>query len=413
MVAAEDVTVSSGADRADEPAGMIAGRATPAPVGGGEFAAAYGEPLARALDLSTWRPGEDVAALYDRLEREVADALAQSDAVRAEVRRLVLPRLGRRPDAPPGAGLYAATPSHLALQHSGLLFPGEVEACDGTLAPHDTLALSVTAIGVVLVSYQGDQGTWGHRLFRRDLRLSSGDPVQDTLALLDRRRRRAGFDYEDRRDTLSELGRRGIMAYAERAILLEKSAAAWRMGHGNPAPYELLTGSGSMDLLERALALLARLIDFERFVFVPSAPADRALLTIGDALNPLEYAIVDTAEEAMRRIVERGHYGQRYRRLAEEFVAAYGPRVVRGVFRASAAAPAYLFYAHAERAHEAALLALADAALQEHRGFPMLIDLADRVAGRTFSADATLGLVRAAYAARGQPYRYLTERETR
>ena len=401
-------------DNPDDPRDQLTGRpATPAPVGGDEFAGAYGEPLARTLDLSTWRPGEEIDELYERLEREVAAAMAQGDAIREQVRRLVVPQVGRRAGAPCGAGLYAATPRHLELQHRGLLFTGEVEACDGTMVPHETLALSVTAIGVVLVSYRGDRGTWGHRLFRRDLRVSSGDPVQDTLDLLNRRRRRTGVDHEDRRDTLSELGRRGIMAYAERAILLEKSAAAWRMGHGNPAPYELLTGSGSMELLERGLALLARLIDHERFVFVPSAPADRTLLTIGDALNPLEYAIVDTARDAMRAIVEGGHYGKRYRRLAEEVVAAYGEKVVRGVFRASAAAPAYLFYAHADRAHEAALLAMADAALQEHRGFPLLIDLADRVCRSVYGGGSLGELAASAYAAAGAPFRFQSERATR
>lgn len=385
----------------------------PVPVDNDEFAEAYGEPLARTLDLGTWKPGEDIAELYERLDREVAAAVAQSDALREQIRTEVLPRVGRGPSAPPCAGHFVATTGQLERQHLGLLFPGEVEACDGTMAPHDTLVLSVTAIGVVLVSYQGDQGTWGHRLFRRDLRVSSADPLRDTLELIERRHRRTGFDAEDRRDTLSELGRRGIMAYAERAILLDKSEAAWRMGHGNPVPYELLTGSGSMELLERSLKLLARLVDYERFVFVPSAPSDRALLTIGDALNPLEYAIIDTGQDAMRTVVDNGHYGKKYRQQAQEFVAAYGPKIARGVFRASAAAPPYIFYSHVERAHEAAMIAMADAALQEHRGFPLLIDLADTVAGHTFSASAMLGMVRSAYAERNEPYRYLTERETR
>jgi hypothetical protein len=42
------------------------------------------------------------------------------------------------------------------------------------------------------------------------------------------------------RDRFSELGRRGIMSYAERAVLLHRSQAPWRLGHGHPAPYELL-----------------------------------------------------------------------------------------------------------------------------------------------------------------------------
>jgi hypothetical protein len=392
---------------------VVARATAPVPIGADEFTAAYGEPLARTLDLATWRPGEDIAELYARLDREVAEALAQGDRTRDGVRRVVLPQIAGRAGAPRGAGLYQATARHLESQHQGLLFAGEVEACDGTMVPHETLALSITAIGVVLVSYRGDLGTWGHRLFRRDLRAASPDSLRDTLDLLNRRRRRTGVDAEDRRDTLSELGRRGIMAYAERAILLDRSTAAWRMGHGNPTPYELLTGSGSMELLTRGLELLGRLIEYERWVFVPSAPADRALLTIGDALGPLEYAIVDTAQEAMRAIVDHGHYGKVYYDRAAAFVAEYGPKIVRGVFRASEAAPPYLFYAHAERAHEAALLAMADAALQEHRGFPLLIDLADTVAGHTFSPGATLGLVRAAYADGGEPYRHLTERETR
>jgi hypothetical protein len=105
---------------------------------------------------------------------------------------------------------------------------------------HDTIPLTITQIGVCLVSYNGQQGTWAHRLFRRDLREKMNDPVGEALALLSRREKREGQGLEGNK--LSELARRGIMAYAERAILLQKSQARWRMGHGNPAPYELLSG---------------------------------------------------------------------------------------------------------------------------------------------------------------------------
>ena len=91
------------------------------------------------------------------------------------------------------------------------------------------------------------------------------------------------------------------MTFAERLILTHKSNAPWRMGHGQPAPYELLTGSGSMEFLRAALDLLRQLIlDQQKFVFVPSAPSDRRLLTIGHALRPLEFAIVDTMENDWR-----------------------------------------------------------------------------------------------------------------
>jgi hypothetical protein len=84
------------------------------------------------------------------------------------------------------------------------------------------------------------------------------DPLNEALESLQRRQQRGGVDHDSHRDQLSELGRRGIMSYAERAVLRWKSKAPWRMGHGQPAPYELLTGSGSMDFLHRSIDLLDR-----------------------------------------------------------------------------------------------------------------------------------------------------------
>ena len=83
------------------------------------------------------------------------------------------------------------------------------------------------------------------------------------------------------------------MAYAERAILLHKSQAPWRMGHGHPVPYELLTGGGlvidgDMPLLRQSMQIWHELlVEHKRWVFVTGAPSDRVLLTLGDALDPL------------------------------------------------------------------------------------------------------------------------------
>lgn len=252
-----------------------------------------------------------------------------------------------------------------------------------------------------------------HRVYRRDLRVAGTDPAEEALAMLERRRLRGSTDAEDRRDNLSQLARRGIMAYAERAVLLRKSDSLWRMGHGNPVPYELLTGSGSMGLLEASLDLLQDLVKYKRFVYIPSAPRDRVMLTIGNALYPLEFAIVDTATEQMRRIVENGHYEKRYRDMAMKFVNTAGPEVVVGVYRASRAAPAYIFYAHIDCAMEAALIAIADSALQEHRGFPMLIDVGNSICSTLFDTGGFVATIQQVYADTGAPYQYLRERETR
>jgi len=394
-----------------------------------QFRAAFGESLQRTLDLSTWPPGGDLAPVYERLIAEVADAVRQEERVRDPFRREVFPRIVQRPAAPKGAGLYRAKPSTIERVHRGLLFRGAVEACDGTIQRHDTLPVTFFQVGIGLVSYRGDQGTWAQRLFRRDLRLAGDDPTAEALALLDRRGQRSGLNQPDSRDSLGEMAQRAIMEYAERAVLLRRSGAIWRMGHGSPTPYTLLTGSGSMDLMIEATRMLEELIlGHQKFVFVASEPSQRLLLSIGQALEPLEYAIVDTLAEQIRPIVERAHYAYHYRYTADstrdgrrltpaEWIGRFrdevASKVVVGVYRASEVAPPQLFYAHEDHAHLAANVAIADSVLQNHRGFPILLDLADRLCATTFGPDSLAGPLQAAYAAANAPFRYLSERATR
>lgn len=382
-------------------------------IDGDTFSAAYGEPLDATLNIDSWQTGGDLEGLYERLESEVQSAVATENAMRQTIRREIFPRLRDRPGAARGAGCYRATPADLRRVHRSLLFNGAVEACDGTSVEHDTLPVTITQIGICLVSYQGDQGSWTQRLYRRDLRATTGNALDDLLALLDNRAQRGSTD-NDERGRLSELARRGIMTYAERAILARKSQAPWRVGHGNPAPYELLTGSGSMDLLVRSMDVMRELIlDHRKVLFVPSAPRDRNWLTLGQALYPLEFIIIETIQKRMEAVVEQGHYGKEYKQKVFDFCQEIGSQIVLGVYRASAAAPPYLFFAHIDYACDAALIAMADSVLQEHRGFPMLIDLADTICRTTFGNDIFNHAVQMAYAHAGEPYRFLNERQTR
>jgi hypothetical protein len=416
---ANSTALSSDVPHTRESDGAVIQATPSAPaVSGHDFEQAYSEPLERTLNLDTWHAGADLMQLYDRLEREVADAVRQESRIHAQIREIVFPHLRTRPGAPEGAGVYAATMTEIERVHRQLLFNGGVEACDGTVVAHDTLPVTITQIGVCLVSYHAEQGCWVHRLFRRDLRAAGSNPVDETMDLLDRRRQRGAQDVPSMRDRLSDLARRGIMAYAERAVLLDRSDAVWRMGHGSPTPYELVTGSGMIELLRAGLDVMRRLVlDHRRFVYVPSATSARELLTIGNALHPLEYAIVGTNEDTLSRIAEQGHYrGEGWGEevdAVKKFVKECGPKVVVGMYRASTLAPAQMFYAHADHAHEAALIAIADSALQEHRGFPMLIDLADGLCSATFGADWFAASTRLAYAHAGEPFRYMAERKTR
>lgn len=392
----------------------------PPVISGDDFRDQFGEDLTDTLDLGTWQQGADLAGLNRRLQAEVTDAVAQEREAVAFIRREVFPRLAKQHDAPAAAGVYQATPELIERALRNSLFNGCVEACDGTVSEHDTLVLTVTQLGVCLVSYQGEQLTLSQRLFRRDLRIGVGrDPKERVRELLERRLGRSAIGVADPHDTLSELARRGIMGYAERAVLLEQSSAPWRLGHGSVAPYELLTGAGvmsggAMPLLDAAAKMLRALVlDHEQFIFVPSAIADRWLMTVGDALRPLEYAIVESAERRMAAVVGSGHYGRGSDEIATKLVNDIGPNIVVGVFRAGRGAPAQAFFAHPDHVHEAAVIAMADSVLQEHRGFPMLIDIAHHVVNATMGHDTFKQTIDAAYADADAAFRFSPERESR
>jgi hypothetical protein len=151
-----------------------------------------------------------------------------------------------------------------------------------------------------------------------------------------------------------------------------------------------------------------------RFLFVPSEPEDRLLLTIGNALAPLEFAVVYRASDRLEAMLERsGRLPPPLEQRLREFVHTVGAQIAVGVFRASRAAPPQVFYGHIDLAHEAGLIAIADSTLQEHRGFPLLLDLAHAVCRAAFGAEVFHSTARVAYASHGAPFRFLSERQTR
>jgi hypothetical protein len=389
------------------------------------FQERFGEDLREVLDVKKWSLGGDLAQEYPRIEREVREALAQEDETQRRIRTEVFPKL-MDPASAPGCGVFEADRDVLRLIHRGLLFNGGVEACDGTVQVHDTLPLTIYQIGVSLVSYAGNQGTWQQRLYRRDLRQRGEDPVEHVYQVLERRSQRAALNHDTPSDQLGALARKAVMDYAERAILLARSEAVWRMGHGNPITYELLTGADILELMVAATGVMRELIErYRKFVFVASEPRELFLLTIGQALPPLHYAFVGTLAERL------GGWFQQRRFTMEpagdllwdgdpitppewipRFIERVASQVVVGLYRASALAPAQLFYAHVDQAHFAAHIVLADSMFQEERGFPLLIDLAHHVCDSVFGGSLR-HMTETAYAAAGAPWRYFSERTTR
>lgn len=392
-----------------------------------DFEEGFGETIVQALDLNRWRCGFDLASEYRRIQEEVEIAVRQETACHRQVREEIHPKLAEMAGAPKGAGRHEVPLSDIVYIHRNILFPGGVEACDGNSNVHQSLPLTIHQLGVALVSYQGDQGTWGQRLFRRDLRLEHGDLIGRTLDLLERRAKRGGLNHPSPKDQLSELAQRALMSYSERAVLAKRSTAIWRMGHGSPAPLELLTGGGSPDLMIESIRVIRHLIEqHQKFVFVASEPADFAMLTIGQALRPSEFAIVGTLQDRLESAVETIHFSapvtvdDRWdgepmtpEKWVWRFVEEVAPKVVTGVYRATLLGPPHLFYAHIDHADIAARIALADSVLQEHRGFPLLIDLADRVCAAVYGGRTLRDMADAAYTALEVPFRFQSERSSR
>jgi hypothetical protein len=414
IVGSDDMSEAAAANayRRDEEALLPKGTIIPTE----EIEKALDEPFSHTLDVSSWDRGLTHAAL-EKLETQIGEAVEQERQIVKIVRSEIFPLIADGEGAPPCAGVYQATLGDVDAAQRNVLFNVGVTAVDGTVKTHDTLPLTITQIGVSMVSYAGEQGAWTHRVFRRELRSKGPDVSRDeVLDALLRRRGRGGLGQPDKNrkeGRVSELLGRGLMTYAERIVLADHADTPWRMGHGTLAPYELLTGSGSMMLLDAGMAAIMRLVDHRRFVFVPSADGDRLLLTLGLALRPLEYAIVHDDNHRMSAVVNAGHYDKEYASKAEEFASSVGPKIVVGVYRTYADVPPQVFYAHREFAHEAAIIAMADSVLQSHRGFPTLIDVAD-IACKTYTGlDAFTPAVQAGYSRSGSPLLFLPERDTR
>jgi len=391
-----------------------------------DFRESFGEDIHHALDLETWRTGTDLTQEYDRIASEVRLAAEHEGTLEHRIRQEIFPRLERAHNAPKNAGVYPAQADILAEIHRGLLFSGGVEACDGTIQVHTSLPLTIFQIGVSLVSYRGDQGTWSQRLFRKDLHQETSGRIDELIEILERRAKRSATTSGGMGDRVGQLVQKTVLDYGERAVLLNKSQAPWRMGRGNPVTYELLTGGGNPELMVEAIRVLRGLIEgWQKFVFVASEPRDFMLLTIAQALPPWHFAIVQTLEDQIEDWLHQLRFASGVATKYDwdneplsapewipRFIKDVASKVVIGLFRASPLAPAHLFYAHVDHADLAAHIVLADSMLQEHRGYPLLNDLAHHVCDSVFG-NTLQRLADTAYAAAGVPWRYSISRPAR
>lgn len=343
------------------------------------FKKSYGEEFTDALNIDTWQIDRNLARLYAKIERELFDAKHSEMERHQTIRDQLFPVIKERMEVP-HAGLHEASLELIEKMHKGFLFNGAVTACGSFSMTYDSLPISITQMGICLVNYQGEHGSYSHQLFRRDLKFTHSDPVKDAVGLIERRR-------TDDRTKLNNLAMWSIKAYAERAILLEKSEAKWLLGHGLPAPNELMMGfwANQEEVKDKTLSMLQQMIsEHKRFVYVQPGTLSPELWAFGNALKPFEYLVIDTMEDKMVQMVNAGHTRLHIRRAYEEFARYAGSQIVYGVYRVSKLAPPQIFYCHIEHIRTGALIAMADSALQLHAGTPMLLDLAGNLCRNAF-----------------------------
>lgn len=322
---------------------------------GRTFKTLTGQTIAEALDIQRWQPAQRLAEHFSRLEAEIQEAIVKETHARKAIREQIFPLLSKAAGAPRHAGVHRVRLTDLREVQSSILFSGYVQAVDGASVVHQTLPITIVQTAVALANYLGENGTWGHRIFQSDLRLSAQGALDQALALL---QHRAEADESD--DVgISDMLRRGLMMHAELNVLATQANAPWRMGHGHPLSKELLTGTGMPELIELSLPILTQLLlEHRKFVFVPRGTNDQLLKSIGGALLPLEFAVVRDVKDHLDRIIAGGHYGaglfKRAKERLDAFQALAQHQIVAGVFRVSAHAPPQVFYAHADHAPEAA-----------------------------------------------------------
>jgi hypothetical protein len=153
-------------------------------------------------------------------------------------------------------------------------------------------------------------------------------------------------------------------------------------------------------------------LSHQKFVFVAREMPDRALATIGCALRPLEFAIVQTLRDRLAPdlaeisfvgdvTVDDEWDGRRLKpwQWLAHFRDEVAEKVVVGVYRATRLAPPQVFYAHVDHADAAARVALADSVFHEQRGAPMLLSLAQQSCQAIYGGASLREIAEAAYAA--------------
>jgi hypothetical protein len=251
-----------------------------------------------------------------------------------------------------------------------ILFAEEVCGVDGTISVVPSQSGGRARIGVAATSYSGEG-------IKRVIYVSYRQLATPAASAIEYFKRLKQVNRS------SALLMRAVMAYAERALALQQPNP-WRFVHGELLPYELWAALGKGRPISLRLELARRLVEAKNVIAIVEDTHNIELLNAGEILEPGEYLEARELKRDLNEYLQghrddgRGaHFNPTDRKDFEEFVDSYGDFIRVGVFRVGP--KAYIFQAHRDVFNQAAALVVRDAMHQPMRGFPLLLDYADRI----------------------------------
>ncbi|HIN35697.1 MAG TPA: hypothetical protein EYM75_08115 [Dehalococcoidia bacterium] len=346
---------------------------------------------------SYWKPVSESPNLSQTYS-VVRGAVASEQRVTAAVKAQLLPSLP----------VKSISDDELAAAE-GHILNGDVAFCDASIVRSVTEAASMTRCVVTVFSYSGSPFQRARNWYDpRDE--DTFDPQTELNKLLESRRNGA-FAKASR----SELRDRQVMAYMERLTGLDRKQGDLVL-HGPMLPMELFAQGDDPEVVAASIDLGWNMLGDPGTLSVVSQTARGDLLTIGMALEPHQYVLLDNYEGFFRRIAGRRYESTKWRGVGKDLsrlAAAAGPSLLIGVLRTEAEAPPRVFHVHRWQCHESAVIAMAACAMEPYRCFPEGTDISDQLSGsycKQKDVDQQMAL---AHLDAGAPFAYLRERTTR
>lgn len=260
------------------------------------------------------------------------------------------------------------------------LFSGNVVAADGTCVECDLITGFQARIAIVTVNYKNNRTDYVTYISEPFINYSKKTIKEQLEYMRQKGAGKAGI-------TSSHI--RAIMIFKEREFILNREEK-YKMVQGDILPYELRTGQGKLKGLNVCLDLGRRLLAEDNIVAIQTSTTRQELRWVGTALEPGEYVELYDYFHVLNAFLEGdeytrpAHFNEDDQKAFRNFNEDVKGKFSVGMYKVKNRA--YVFYAPKKNLDTMVNLVFADSQHQTLRGFPLLLDYADIICSRLFSA---------------------------